>query len=167
MPHEPKTHNSTYLLSSLVLISTTAMASSSSHIPASDEDKSQDENDIYWPEVITDQIKKEIVSYNQRMSNYYEKQSDLYSKQYWFEHLIYDERAWIDNAKEEIQKKEKWIADTKRKIEKKEKKIWDAGCDKFKVTEKLEDLDERIEAVSDFLDEARKRYPKYFKDEGF
>jgi len=143
------------------------MASTSSHIPASDEDKSQDENDIYWPEVITDQIKEEIVSNNQLMSKYYEKQSDLYNKQYKFENLIYDERAWIDNAKEEIQKKEKWIADTKRKIEKKEKKIWDAGCDKFKVTEKLEDLDERIEAVSDFLDEARKRYPKYFKDEGF
>ena len=70
----------------------------------------------------------------------------------------------ISDVKEEIQKKEKWIADTKRKIE---KKIWDAGCDKFKVTEKLEDLDEHIESVSDFLDEARKRYPKYFKNEGF
>ena len=78
------------------------MASTSSHIPASNEDKSQDENDIYWPEVITDQIKEEIVSNNQLMSKYYEKQSDLYNKQYKFENLIYDERAWIDNAKEEI-----------------------------------------------------------------
>ena len=98
------------------------MASSSSHIPASDEDKSQDENDIYWREVITDQIKEEIVSNNQLMSKYYEKQSDLYNKQYMFENMIYDERAWIDNAKEEIQKKEKWIADTKRKIGKKKEK---------------------------------------------
>ena len=52
------------------------------------------------------------------------------------------------------------------KSKKKEKKIWDAGCDKFKVTEKLEDLDERIELVSDYLNGARKRYPKYFGDDG-
>ena len=126
VPHEPKTHTShtfiLYFLPFFSTSSTTAMASTSSHIPPSDEDKSQDENDIYWPEVITDQIKEEIVSNNQLMSKYYEKQSDLYNKQYKFENLIYDERAWIDNAKEEIQKKEKWIADTKRKIEKKKKK---------------------------------------------
>ena len=56
------------------------------------------------------------------MSNYYEKQDDLYNKQYKFENLIYDRRALIDNAREEIQKKEKWIADTKRKLEEKKKK---------------------------------------------
>ena len=54
----------------------------------------------------------------------------------------------------------------REKSKKKEKKIWDAGCDKFKVTEKLEDLDKRIEAVSDYLNGAIKRYPKYFKNEG-
>ena len=142
------------------------MASSSSNIQTSGDGSGKERDDSSWPEVITDEIKDEIKIYNQLMSKYYEKQAALYSKQYKFEDMIYDERAWIDNAKEEIQKKEQWIADTKQKIEKKENKIWDAGSDKFKVTEKLEDLDERIEAVSDYLNGARKRYPKYFRDEG-
>lgn len=140
---------------------------SSSNIPTSGEGNWKEEHESGWPEVITDQIKSDIKTYNQMMSNYYVQQGDLHNERYKFGNVIYDGRAWIDNAKEEIQKKEKWIADTKRKIEKKEKKIWDAMNDKCKVTEKLEDLDEYIEVVSDYLDEARKRYPKYFKDEGF
>ena len=52
---------------------------------------------------------------------------------------------------------------------KKRKEGKDLGwwIDKFKVTEKLEDLGEHIEAVSNYLNGARKRYPKYFRDEGF
>ena len=57
--------------------------------------------------MITDEIKDDIKIYNQLMSKYYEKQAALYNKQNKFENMIYDERAWIDNAKEEIQKKEK------------------------------------------------------------
>ena len=58
------------------------------------------------------------------------------------------------------------LIESEKSKKEKEKKIWDARCDKFKVTEKLDDLDERIETMSDFLDETR-GYPKYFKDEGF
>ena len=95
------------------------MASSSSNIQTSGDGSGKEGDDSLWPEVITDEIKDEIKIYNQLMSKYYEKQAALYSKQYKFENLIYDEWAWIDNAKEEIQKKEKWIADTKRKMGKK------------------------------------------------
>ena len=120
-----------------------------------------------WLDPVNEQMKYEIKWAKDQMMVYYDKKGDLYREEGVFQARIDKRQEWIDNAKEEIKKKEKWIADTKQKIKIKEQKKWDAGCDKWQVTLKQEKLDETYEGVSEFLEEARERYPSYFKDEGY
>ena len=138
------------------------MAGSSSNIPAVND--ANWEMEVYeWPEVITEEIKKEIKSSKQRYLSYLDKKGDLYTEEGKFLRVIDENQEWVDNAKEKIKQKEEWIANTKRKIVKKEKIIWDTKCDKYMVIDKHVDLDESIEADSDFLDEARNHFPNEFK----